>query len=247
LVANLLDRGVNVIAAVGGSPAAVAAKLATTSVPIVFQIGVDPIPLGLVSSLNRPGGNLTGIVNLSMEVGPKRIEILRELIPTATVIAVLVNPKNPVAGTQSQEMQAAARSLGMQVHVLNASTDGEFELVFANLEQLRATGLAISGDPFFNSRGSQLAALALRHNVPAVYQFREFVTAGGLVSYGSSITDAHRIAGVYTGRVLKGKIPADLPVQRSTKIELIINMKTAKALSITVPITLLGRADEVID
>jgi ABC-type uncharacterized transport system substrate-binding protein len=247
LAADLVDRRVTVIAAVGGSPAALAAKRATTSVPIVFQVGVDPVQLGIVASLNRPGGNITGIATLSAELGQKRLELLRELVPTASTIAVLINPSNPVASTQSQEMQAAARTLGLQLHVLHASTDREFEPIFASLRPLRVSGLVIIGDPFLNSRSEQLAILALRYAVPASYQFREFTAASGLISYGSSLTFSHRQTGIYTGRILKGDKPADLPVQQATKVELIINLKTAKALGIEVPPTLLARADEVIE
>jgi ABC-type uncharacterized transport system substrate-binding protein len=247
LADDLVNRRVNVIAAVGGSPAALAAKQATTSVPIVFQVGVDPVQLGLVASLSRPAGNVTGIANLAVELGPKRVELLRELVPAASTIAVLINPSSPVANIQSQEIQAAARTLGLQVHVLHASADRELEPAFAKLRSLGASGLVIGGDPFFNSRSEQLATLASRYAVPAAYQFREFTTAGGLISYGSSLVDAHRQAGAYTGRILKGEKPADLPVQQATKVELIINMKTAKAFGLTVPLPLLGRADEVIE
>jgi putative ABC transport system substrate-binding protein len=244
LASELVRHRVDAIAAVGGSPAVLAAKRATTSIPIVFQVGVDPIKLGLVASLNRPGGNITGVVNLAIELGPKRLELLRELLPTGTAIAVLINQQSPVADAAEQQMQEAGRTLGVQLRVLHASTDRELETVFA---ELNATGLVIIGDPFFNSRGEQLAVLASRYSVPAVYQFREFTTAGGLLSYGSSLLDAHRLTGSYTGRVLKGDMPANLPVQQSTKLELIINTNTAKALGLTVPLTLLGRADEVIE
>jgi putative ABC transport system substrate-binding protein len=247
LAAGLVNRSVNVIAAVGGSSAVLAAKQATTSVPIIFQVGVDPVQLGIVASLSRPGGNVAGIANLAVELGPKRLELLRELVPATSTFAVLINPSSPVANIQSQEIQAAARALGLQVHVLHASVDRELELAFAKLRLLEASGLVIGGDPFFNSRSEQLAALASRYAVPAAYQFREFTTAGGLVSYGSSLVDAHRQTGTYTGRILKGEKPADLPVQQATKVELIINMKTAKALGLTVPLPLLGRADEVIE
>jgi putative ABC transport system substrate-binding protein len=247
LAADLVDRHAAVIAAVGGSPAALAAKVATTSIPIVFQVGVDPVSVGLVTSLNRPGGNLTGIANLALEAGPKRLELLHELVPSATAIAVLVNQTRSNAETESRNLQEAARLLGIKLHVLHAGTDRDFDAVFASVVDLHAGGLVISGDPFFNSRSERLAALALRHAVPTVYQFHEFAVAGGLISYGSSITDTHRQTGIYTGRVLKGEKPADLPVQQSTKVELIINLKTAKALGITVPQTLLGRADEVIE
>jgi ABC-type uncharacterized transport system substrate-binding protein len=246
LAAELVQRRVSVIAAVGGSPAALAAKSATASIPIVFQIGLDPVQLGLVPSLARPGGNVTGIANLSSEVGPKRLEVLHGMVPTATTIAVLVNPKNP-GGGQLSDFRAAARTLGREIHILEASSEPEIEAAIASLTGARVGGLVISGDPFFNSRSEQLATQALRHRVPAAYQFREFAAAGGLISYGSSLTDAHRLAGVYVGRVLKGEKPADLAVQQSTKVELIINLKTAKELGLDIPPTLLARADEVIE
>ena len=244
LASELVRHRVDVIAAVGGSPAVLAAKRATTTVPIVFQVGVDPVQLGLVASLNHPGGNVTGIVNLAIELGPKRLELVRELLPTASTIAVLINQHSPVADAAEQQMQVAARTLGIQLHILHASTDRELEAVFAGLN---VSGLVVIGDPFFNSRAEQLAVLASRYAVPAVYQFREFTTAGGIMSYGSSLLDAHRLTGSYAGRVLKGDAPANLPVQQITKVELVINLKTAKALGLEVPPTLLARADEVIE
>jgi putative ABC transport system substrate-binding protein len=244
LASELVRHRVDVIAAVGGSPAVLAAKRATTSIPIVFQVGVDPVKVGLIESLNHPGGNVTGVVNLAIELGPKRLQLLRELLPTATAVAVLINQHSPVADAAEEQMQAAARTLGIQLHVLHASTDRELETVFAGLN---VPGLVIIGDPFFNSRGEKLAVLASRYAVPAVYQFREFATAGGLMSYGSSLLDAHRLTGNYTGRVLKGDAPANLPVQQSTKLELILNLNAASTLGITVPVPLLGRADEVIE
>jgi ABC-type uncharacterized transport system substrate-binding protein len=247
LAADLVRRQVAVMVAIGSTTAALAAKAATTTVPIVFTIGGDPVQLGLVSSLNRPGGNLTGVTQLGVEVGPKRLELLHELLPTATTMSLLVNPTSPtVAETQSKQLQAAARTLGLQLRVLHASTERDFDAVFASLIQLRARGLVIAPDQFFTVRSEQLATLAVRHAVPAIYN-REFVVAGGLMSYVGSAADSHRQAGVYTGRILKGEKPADLPVMQSTKVELILNLKTAKALGLTVPPTLLARADEVIE
>jgi putative ABC transport system substrate-binding protein len=247
LVADLVRRQVTVLAATT-TPAALAAKAATTTIPIVFATDGDPVQLGLTASLSRPGGNVTGVTQLNVEVGPKRLELAHELIPAATVIALLVNPTNPLAEAISKDLQAAARILGLQLHVLHASTERDFDAVFTALVQLRAAALVIgSADPLFGSRAEQLGALALRHAVPAIYQFREFAAAGGLVSYGGRFTDSYRQVGVYTGRILKGEKPADLPVQQSTKIELILNLKTARALGLTVPLPLLGRADEVIE
>src|SRR6516164_7294493 len=233
---------------VANGPAARAAKAATATIPIVFAAGFDPVEAGLVASLNRPGGNLTGVTILDVELGPKRLELLHELIPTTTIIAALVNPSDPArAEITSRTLQAAAHTLGPKLHVLHASTDGDFEAVFTDLTSLKADGLVIGGEPFFNSRSGQLGALTFRHAVPAIYQLREFAAAGGLVSYGANLSDAYRLTGIYTGRVLKGAKPADLAVQQSTKVELIINMKTAKALGISVPLPLSGRADEVIE
>ena len=245
LVADLVRRQVNVI--IANTQAAPAAKAATATIPIVFLTAGDPVRDGLVASLNRPGGNLTGHSILSVELGPKRLELLRELVPTATVIAFLINPTTPTAEAQSRSMQAAARNLGLQLHVLHASTERDLDTAFASLAQLQAGGLVIGGDAFFVSRSEQLAALALRHAVPAIYQFRAFAAAGGLMSYGGDLMDAYRFAGVYTGRILKGEKPADLPIQQSTKVELIINLKTAKVLGLTVPLPLSGRADELIE
>jgi putative tryptophan/tyrosine transport system substrate-binding protein len=248
LAAELIRRQVSVIVTAGSTPAALAARNATTTIPIVFYLGADPVEAGLVTSLSRPGGNLTGVVTLNVEVAPKRLELLHELVPTATVIAALVNPTNPVlAETLTRDLEAAAHTLGIKLHVLHASSDQDFGAVFASLVQLRAGGLVIGADPLFNSRGEQLAALAVRHAVPAIYQFREFVSAGGLLSYGTTVVDTYRPLGVYTGRILKGEKPAELAVQQATKLELIINMKTAKTLGIPVPLPLIGRADEVIE
>ena len=247
MVADLVHRQVAVIAATS-TPAALAAKAAATTIPIVFEIGNDPVQLGLVDSLNRPGGNITGVTSLNVEVGPKKLELLHELVPAATTFAFLVNPANPAnTETQSNQVLSAADSLGLELHVLNASTEDEFNAVFASLLQLRAGGLVIAGDPFFVAGQERLAALALRHAVPAVFETREFVAAGGLLSYGGSLTDSYRLAGLDVGRVLKGEKPDELPVQQGTKVELLLNLKTAKALGITVPLSLLGRADEVME
>jgi putative ABC transport system substrate-binding protein len=247
MVADLVHRQVAVIAATS-TAGALAAKAATTTIPIVFETASDPIRLGLVASLNRPGGNVTGVTQTNVEVAPKRLELLHELLPTASVMALLVYPANPaLAEANTKELQVAARTLGLELHVLNASTERDFDGVFAKLVELRAGGLVIGSDPFFTSRSEQLAALTVRHAVPAIYAWREFAVAGGLLSYGADVTEAYRLAGNYTGRVLKGDKPADLPVQQVTKVELVINLKTAKALGITIPLPLIGRADEVIE
>jgi putative tryptophan/tyrosine transport system substrate-binding protein len=245
MAADLVHRQVAVI--VTNSPGMLAAKAATTTIPIVFTTSGDPVELGFVASLARPGRNITGVTQLNVEVAPKRLELMHELVPTATIMAVLLNPTYPSAETQSRGMQAAARTLGLQLHILRASNERAIDDAFATLAQLRAGAFVISSDPFFNSRAEQFAALALRHAVPTIFQYREFAAAGGLMSYGGSIIDSYRQAGVYTGRILKGEKPADLPVQQSTKVELIINLKTAKALGLEVPRTLIARADEVIE
>jgi ABC-type uncharacterized transport system substrate-binding protein len=247
LAADLVRRQVTVIVA-DSTPGALAAKVATATIPIVVSLGSNPLEVGLVASLNRPGGNLTGVTTLNVEVGPKRLELLHELVPTATVVALLVNPTSPnLAETTAKDLRAAARTLGLQIHILHASAERDFDTVFATLVKLRAGALVIGSDAFFDSRSEQLAALAVRHAVPAIYQFREFAAAGGLTSYGGSYTDPFRQAGVYTGRILKGEKPADLPIQQSSKVELFINLKTARALGLNFPPALLGRADEVIE
>jgi ABC-type uncharacterized transport system substrate-binding protein len=245
LAADLVRRQVAVIFANGA--AAFTAKAATTSIPVVFVIAGDPIEFGLVASLNRPGSNVTGVTNLNVEVGPKRLELLHELHPSAAVVALLVNPGSPYGETLSGAVQAAVGTLGLNLHVLHAGNEREIDAAFAKLVELQVRALVIGTDAFFNSRIEQLAALAVRHAVPTIYQYREFAAAGGLMSYGGSFTDDWRLAGVYTGRILKGDKPATLPVQQSMKAELIINLKAAKALGLTFPLSLLGRADEVIE
>src|SRR5262245_11115957 len=248
LLADLVSRKVAVIAAVAGTPPALAAKAATATIPIVFVTSGDPVAAGLVSSLSRPGGNITGVTSLAVELGQKQLEVLTELVPAAPVIALLVNPTNPGnADTLSRDLQAAARIRGVGLHVLHASTERDFDTVFASLPPLRAAAPVLGSAPFFNSRSQQLAALAARHAVPTMYPFSEYAMAGGLVSYGDSITDAFRLLGAHTGRILKGEKPADLPVQQSTKAELFINLTTAKTLGLTVPLTLRARADELIE
>jgi putative ABC transport system substrate-binding protein len=247
LAAELVQARVAVIAT-SGTPAALAAKAATTTIPIVFETAADPVQIGLVTSLSRPGANVTGITQTSEEVVPKRLELLHELLPAARSMALLVNPTAPVlAEPQTREVRSAAQTLGLELHVLDASTESELEAAFAKVIELRASGLVIAGDAFFTSHSKQLAALAARYRVPAVYQWREFAAAGGLISYGSNVTETHRLVGLYTGRILKGDKPADLPVQQATNIELYINLKTAKALGISVPLPLSGRADELFE
>jgi putative ABC transport system substrate-binding protein len=247
LMADLVSRQVAVIVA-STTPSVLAAKAATKTIPIVFFTAGDPIDLGLVTSLSRPDSNLTGATTLTLEVATKWLQFLHEMVPNATSLAVLINPTSPnLAETQSRELQTAARARSLPLHVLRASTDAEFDAVFESITRLRAGGLVISGDSYFYSRSKQLAALATRHSVPTIFGFREFVAAGGLMAYGGSITESFRWVGVYVGRVLKGEKLADLPVQQSTKIELSINLKTAEALGIEVPPTLLTRADEVIE
>jgi putative ABC transport system substrate-binding protein len=250
LAAELVRRRVSVITTGSSTLAALAAKAATTTLPIVFLMGSDPVQFGLVASLNRPGGNLTGITTLNLEMTPKRLQVLRELLPTTTIMAVLVNPTNAPATveTEVRQVQAAAHTLGLQmVHVLQASTERDLDSAFSTLIQRRAGGLVISADTFFSGKSVELAALASRHAVPTISPYRDFVTAGGLMSYGGSVTELYRLAGVYIGRILKGEQPADLPVQQVTKVQLAINLKTAKALGLTVPTSLIGRADEIIE
>ncbi|MGA8698267.1 MAG: ABC transporter substrate-binding protein [Xanthobacteraceae bacterium] len=247
LAADLVRHQVSVIAATG-SPAALAAMRATPIIPIVFETSGDPIKLGLVANLNRPGGNVTGVTQLVQEVEPKLLELLHELLPSIRIVALLVNPADPtLAEANRSAVLAAAHNLGLELQILNASSEHDFDGVFKKLTELRAGALMIGGDALFTAHSEQLAALAVRHGVPAFYKGREFAAAGGLIAYGSEIADSYRLVGNYTGRVLNGEKPADLPVQRATKIQLIINFKTAKALGITIPLPVSGRADEVIE
>jgi ABC-type uncharacterized transport system substrate-binding protein len=247
LAAELVDRPVAVIVA-SGTPAALAAKAATGEIPIVFGIAIDPVELGLVANLNRPGGNVTGVTSLNMEVAPKRLELMHELLPSVTSMALLVNPAVPaLAEPASRSSQAAAQALGLQLHIVHASSDRDFDASFERLIGLRVGALVIGPDNLFTIHKEQLAKLTVRHAIPAIYQYREFVAAGGLMSYGTSETEYYRLVGTYAGRVLKGDKPADLPVQQSTKVELFLNLRIAKALGITVPLPLSGRADEVIE
>jgi len=247
MAADLAHRQVAVIAATS-TPAAIAAKATNTTIPIVFEMGGNPIELGLVASLSRPGGNVTGVTSLSLELAPKRLELLHELLPVVRVMALLVDPTDSTtANTTVSEMLTAARAFGLQLHVLHASSERDFEAVFAKLSLLGAGGLVVAGGPFFVSHREQLAAMALHHAVPTAYQNREFTAAGGLLSYGSDITESYRLAGLYTGRILKGDKPGDLPIQQATKVELFLNLKTARALGITIPLPLSGRADELIE
>jgi putative ABC transport system substrate-binding protein len=247
MLADLVHGQVTVLAATS-TPAALAAKAGTTTIPIVFTTDGDPVQLGLVASLSRPGGNVTGAAQLNFQVLSKRLELLHELMPGAKVFAVLVNRTNPSAEALSKAAHATAGTLGVQLHVLHAGAATDFDEVFASMAQLRVAGLVIgSGDPFFSSQSEQLAALTVHHGVPAVFHNRQFVAAGGLASYGGNIPAGYRFAGIYTGRILKGEKPADLPVAQVTNVELFINTKTAKALGMTVPQSLLARADEVIE
>jgi putative tryptophan/tyrosine transport system substrate-binding protein len=237
-----------VVVATGSTASALAAKAATETIPVVFQIGTDPVEVGLVASLNRPQGNVTGVTLLNRELAPKRLQLLHELVPKATVIAMLINPGNPSnSETQSRDYQLAAATLGLQLQILHASNEADFDAAFARLIELRVGALAIGGDAYFTSRSKELAALALHHAVPAIYQFRDFTAAGGLISYGGIGTELYRLVGAYTGRILKGERPADLPVIQSAKFELIVNLRTARILGITVPQTLLVAADEVFE
>ena len=247
LAADLVRRHVALIAA-GSTPAALAAKAATTTIPIVFEMAGDPVRIGLVAGLDRPGGNVTGVANMNIQMTPKRLQLLHEAVPSAKVMALLVNPANStVAETQSREAFSVAPTLGVDLHVLHASTERDLDAVFANLIQSRAGGLVIAAEPLFSSLNKQFAELTVRHAVPAITGGRDFAAAGGLLSYGADTRQAYRLAGIYTGQVLKGEKPANLPIQQSTKVELVINLKTAKVLGLNIPNTLIGRADEVIE
>jgi ABC-type uncharacterized transport system substrate-binding protein len=248
LAADLVRRQVAVIATTGGAQAALAAKSATSTIPIVFTIGADPVKAGLVPSLNRPGGNLTGVTTSYDEAAPKRLGLLREILPKSTLIGVLVNPTDPITATgETNDVRAAARSVGQHIEILQASTEHEIDAAFARLIEMRADALVVAPDALFATQAQQLIALAARHAIPTLYWRREFVQAGGLMSYGSSLADALHTMGVYSARILKGEKPGDLPVQQPTKFELVLNLKTAKALSLDVPPMLLARADEVIE
>jgi putative tryptophan/tyrosine transport system substrate-binding protein len=247
LAADLANRKVAVIVAPGGAPVALAAKSATATITIVFEMGGDPVELGLVDSLSRPGGNLTGVSSLSVEVSRKRLEFMHELLPTTAVFAVVINPTSPTANSQLGNLHKAADTFGVRLHVLRASTEQDFDTVFAALSQLPASGLVFTSDPYFANRSQQLAALAVRYAVPAITQSRDFTIAGGLMSYGGDFTQSHRRAGIYTGRILDGEKPSDLPVQLVTKVELFVNMKTANTLGVTFTPSLISGADEVIE
>ena len=248
LAAELVHRRVRVIAVPGTTPGALAAKAATTTIPIVFFTAGDPVALRLVASLNRPGGNLTGVTSIGSELAPKRLELLHQVVPKASVFAGLVNPTNPaLAESNARELQGAAQSLGVRLQILQAGSERDFDDVFRDVLGLRAGGLVITIDSFFTARRQQLGALALRHGVPAIYQHRDFAAAGGLMTYGASLNEGYRLAGIYTGRILKGEKASNLPVEQVKKVELIVNMKAAKALELNVPRSLLLRADEIIE
>ena len=247
MVADLVQRGVNAIAAIGGTPPALVAKGATSSIPIVFYLGIDPVQSGLVASLNRPGGNITGVAALQADLIAKRIELLHELVPKAADVALLVNPSNRYTDTEMRVLNDSAHYLGLQLHVLRATNANEIDVAFETLIGLRAGALLVSADLFLLSQHKQIAELAARHAVPAMYPWREYVAAGGLMCYGPSLFDAYHLVGIYVGNILKGAKPADMPVEQTTKVEFVINPKTAKKLDLSFPITLLGRADEVIE
>ena len=244
---ELVDRGVAVIILVGGGPTIAVAKAATATIPIVFVMGDDPVKSGAVTALNRPGGNATGVNLLTVAMEAKRLQLLHELVPNVAVVAIIVNPNNPQAAEQLQDLQAAARTLGVEVEVFKAGSPSDIDTAFASLVGRRAGALLVAADAFFNTRREQFVVLTARHALPAIFHFREFAAAGGLMSYGPSLTDAYRQEGIYAGRILKGEKPAEMPVQQAVKIELVINLQTARALGLTIPLPLLGRADEVIE
>jgi putative ABC transport system substrate-binding protein len=247
LAADLVRRQVNVIVTIQGAAVALAAKAATATIPIIFSIGGDPVKFGLVSSLNRPGGNATGISFLVNTLGAKRLEVLHELVPDATIVGLLINKNNPASSSETTDVQAAASELGLQIYVQHASSASEIDAAFASFIGQRINAITFAADAFLTTRRDQLIELSARYRVPTMYFLREFTDAGGLMSYGGHITEAYRLAGAYAGRILKGEKPADLPAQQVTKVELIINLKTAKALGVKIPLSLLGRADEVIE
>jgi len=247
LIADLARRPLSALVTIAGASSALAAKKATTTIPVVFVTGTDPVQAGLVVSLGRPGGNLTGVSSLALQLAPKRVELLHKLLPAATALAFVVNPASSLTAAATTEARSAAEALGLTLHVLPASSERDFDAVFANARQLRDSGLIIDPDQLFVNHSGQLAQLALRHAMPTVFIYRDFATAGGLMSYGGSLKELYGLLGVYTGRILRGDKPADLPVQQATKVELFLNLKTAKALGITVPLPVSGRADEVIE
>lgn len=247
MAADLVARRVDVIAATGGSPAPLAARAATSRIPVVFQVGIDPVLAGLVDSFNRPGGNVTGATMLADVLHQKRLELLLEAVPKLKSVALLANPKSPGFARFTQNLLEVSGKLNLQAIVVEAGAEHDFKLAFERMVSVSAQGLVVSGDPLFNTLAARLGALTLQHKLPAIFQFSPFVEAGGLMSYGGSITDAYKIAGVYTGRILKGEKPADLPVQQSTKIELLMNLKTAKALSLELPFMMIARAHEVLE
>jgi putative ABC transport system substrate-binding protein len=247
MAADLIRRPVTAIAAIGGTPTALVAKAATSAIPVVFYLGVDPVEFGLVASLNRPGGNMTGIAALQADLAAKRVELLRELVPKAAVVALLVNPANRYSETETRVAQDGASALGLQLHVLRAVTANDFDAIFRTLAELRADILLVNADLFLHSQREEIVARVTRHALPTIYPWREYVSAGGLMSYGPSLFDAYRLVGIYTGKILRGAKPADLPVEQNTKLEFVINLETARTLDLPFPITLLGRADGVIE
>jgi putative tryptophan/tyrosine transport system substrate-binding protein len=247
MAADLVGRGVAVLYTSGGSVSGIEAQKASKTIPLVFVMGSDPVKIGMVASLSRPGGNATGVTLITSGLEAKRLELLRQLVPSATVVAALINPENPNAEVITKDLQAAALTLGVQTHLLHAASEAQLDVALPTLPQLQANGILVGNDPFFLSRRAKIVALAARYSLPAIYQSREFPASGGLVSYGSNLTDTYRKSGIYVGRILKGAKPSDLPVQQPTSFELVINMKTAKTLGLAVPPALLATADEVIE